>query len=345
MHRLARFVFVIALIALGLAWPGSARAVPIGGDISSAGIPAGTPPELEDVGVTEHLDSSLPLDAVFRDESGKVVKLGDYFDGKRPVLFVFAYFTCPVLCGLILDDTFKALNDVTWTIGREFDMVVVSINPHETVERTQAKRTSLLNSYNRKEEGARGLHLLMGDKPTIARTTDAAGFRYKYDAEQDQFAHSSLLMIVKPNGQLARYLYGLEFPPNDIRLGLLEASEGRSLSTAEQIIIYCYHYDPKGGKYVLVASRVMKIGAAMTAIALGTMLAFFWIKERRKGGLIERKSADAETPGGTPKGGSSSGGTRGTVAMRATDGARVTGGASGTDSHDDDGNPLPATGR
>ncbi len=299
MNRILRNLLLLALVALGLAWPSSARAVPIGGNHSGAGIPEGVPPEVEDVGVKEHLNEKLPLDAHLRDHTGKDVVLGDFFGGAptmgahtspKPVVFFFAYYSCPVVCSLILDDAMKSLNDVSWSLGRDYDMVVVSINPRETTERAAAKRQSLLNSYVR-GSAEDGIHVLTADKPTIERLTKAAGFSYHYDADQDQFAHASLMMIAKPDGQLARYLYGLEFPPNDVKLALFEASEGRSINTVEQIILYCYHYDPKGGKYVLVASRVMQIGAGMTAVILGTVLALFWLSERKKWRLAKANAA------------------------------------------------------
>jgi protein SCO1/2 len=298
---------MLALVALGLFWPGAARAVPIGGNHSGEGIPAGIPPEVIDVGVSEHLNEQLPLDVKVHDHTGREVTLGSFFNGtsetkaKKPVVFFFAYYSCPVVCSLILDDAMKSLNDVSWSLGRDYDMVVVSINPREKTDRAAAKRQALLNSYVR--GGAEdGLHILTADQATIDRLTKAAGFQYHYDADQDQFAHPSLMMITTPDGHLARYLYGLEFPPNDVKLGLFEASEGRSINTVEQLILYCYHYDPKAGKYVLLASRVMQVGAGATAIILGGALLMFWLRERRKGGLLAKAeiftkpaSEDADT--------------------------------------------------
>jgi protein SCO1 len=298
MTRQLRSLLVLTLVVLGLSWSASARAVPIGGDTPGQGIPAGMPRELEDVGVDEHMDGQLPLDADFRDHTGKPVKLGEFFDGKRPVVFLFAYHTCPVVCSLILSDTIKSLKEVEWTIGKEFDVVVISVNPHESLEKTAAKRAGMLGDYVR-PEAANGLHLLVGDKVNIDRAAAAVGFKYKYDADIDQYAHPSVVMLAKPNGRVARYLYGLEFPPNDMRIGLLEASEGRSISTVEQVILYCYHYDPKGGKYVLVASRVMRLGGGLTAVILGSVLSMFWIRERRKGGLLSA-AVKAPTSGELP---------------------------------------------
>jgi protein SCO1 len=241
---------------------------------------AQTPRELQHVGVTEHLDEPLPLDTTFRDHTGAPKTLRSLFDGKRPVVLQFAYHTCPVVCSMITNNLAAALKDVPWTIGKEFDVVTISIDPNESLERTAAKRTGMLNEYGRGITG--GWHFLVGDEKAIAAVTAAAGFEYQYDERQKQWGHPSVVFVVKPNGHLARYLYGIEFPPNDLRLGLLEASEGRHITTVEKLILYCYHYDPQGGKYVLVAMRVMQVGASAVAIVLFAILGLFWSRELRK---------------------------------------------------------------
>lgn len=258
--------------------------------------PAGMPKELEHIGVKEHLDQPLPLETEFRDHAGQPVRLKQYFDGKRPVVLLFAYHSCPVLCGMILNATVRTLEKQKWTVGKEYDVVVISIDPKDSQERTTAKRQSIITEYGR-GDGA-GFHFLLGTKTNIDRVAEAVGFQYEYDERQQQYGHPSVMMLVKPSGQLARYLYGLEFDPNDVRLGLLEASEGRSISTVEQVILYCYHYDPQGGKYVLVATRVMQVGGLATAQILGTVLAVFWIRERKKGGLLAK--VDSEHKRGNP---------------------------------------------
>lgn len=269
--RLRAFA-VLALFAVALVVPRAARAQI-----------AGTPPELAHVGVTEHLDGPLPLDTSFRDHTGKPVKLRDFFDGKRPVVLTFAYHSCPVLCSMVLNAEANGLRGIGWTVGKEFEVVTISIDPEESLEKTAAKRASILNEYGaaRGHDG-KGWHFLVGDKASIAAVADAAGFEFQYDAEQKQWGHPSVLMIAKPDGHVARYLYGLEFLPNDLKLGLLEASEGRSISTVEQIILFCYHYDPQGGKYVLVARRVMQVAGSAVAIVLFGFLGLFWGRELRK---------------------------------------------------------------
>jgi protein SCO1/2 len=244
---------------------------------------AATPRELEHVGVKEHLDGPLPLDTPLRDHTGKPVTLGSFFDGKRPVVLQFAYHSCPVVCSMITNNLAAGLKGVPWTIGKEFDVITISIDPNESLERTAKKRTSILNEYGRGLPGTNGgWHFLVGDERSIAAVTAAAGFEYQYDERQKQWGHPSVVFIVKPNGRMARYLYGLEFPSSDLRLGLLEASEGRHITTVEQIILFCYHYDPQGGKYVLVARRVMQVGGAVVAIVLFSVLGMLWMRELRK---------------------------------------------------------------
>jgi protein SCO1/2 len=272
-RRLAALIATAAFI-LGLLLPGSASA-----QIAS------TPRELEHVGVTEHLDGPLPLDTPFRDHTGAPVTLGKFFEGKRPVVLQFAYHTCPVVCGMITNNLAAGLKGVPWTIGKEFDVITISIDPNESLEKTAAKRTSIINEYGREHTTKQGgWHFLSGNQAAIDAVTKAAGFEYQYDERQKQWGHPSVVFVVKPNGHMARYLYGLEFPSADLRLGLLEASEGRHITTVEKLILYCYHYDPQGGKYVLVAQRVMQVGGGAVAIVLIAFLGLFWTRElTRKG--------------------------------------------------------------
>jgi protein SCO1/2 len=244
---------------------------------------AGMPPELAHVGVAEHLDGQLPLDTAFRDHTGKPVKLGDFYDGKRPVVLTFAYHSCPVLCSMVLNATAQGLRGIGWTVGKEFDVITISIDPDESLEKTANKRASILAEYgaSRGHDG-KGWHFLVGDKASIAAVAAAAGFEYQYDAEQKNWGHPSVVMITKPDGKMARYLYGLEFPANDLKLGLLEASQGRSISTVEQIILFCYHYDPQGGKYVIVAQHVMQVGGGAVGLLLFGFLGLFWGRELKK---------------------------------------------------------------
>lgn len=250
---------------------------------SGGGAPANqVPPEMQGVNIVEHLGGQLPLDAVFRDQDGKTVKLGDYFDGKRPVVFVFAYHTCPMLCSLVLDATVRALNNVQWTVGDEFDVVSLSFDPKDTPQTATKKRSQVVGDYTRAKGSTKGWHFLTGEPDQIRRVTDAFGFDYRYDSRQRQFAHPAAIYLLTPEGHIARYLYGIQYNPSDIRLGLLEASEGKSISTTERILLYCYHYDPQGKHYSLVAMNVMRLGGAVTLVLLGGLLIVMWARERRK---------------------------------------------------------------
>jgi protein SCO1/2 len=246
------------------------------------GIKNETPPELQGVDIVEHLGGSLPRDATFFDTEGKAVALGDFFDGKRPTLFVFAYHTCPMLCSLVLDAAVKSLNDVAWTVGREFDVVSLSIDPKDTPQTATKKRAQVVASYPRARGDTTGWHFLVGDETNIRKVTDAVGFEYRYDARQKQYAHPAAIYLLTPEGHVARYLYGIQYDPADVRLGLLEATEGRSISTTERLLLFCYHYDPQGKRYSLVAMNVMRLGGVVTLAAIGGFLTIMWARERRK---------------------------------------------------------------
>ena len=241
--------------------------------------PSVMPAELEGVDVSEQLDKPLPRDAYFKDHTGKVVRLGDYFDGKRPVALTLAYHSCKVVCSMVLGAEVESLKAQPWTLGKEFRAVTISIDPRDTPAIAAKKRKQMLALYGR---AAEGWDFLVGDETNIARVARAVGFKYNYDRRQDQYAHPAVLMLLKPNGELARYLHGLEFAQNDVRLGLLEASQGRSISTLEKAIMYCYTYDPIGAKYVVVARNVMKLAGGVTVLVLGAFLLLMWRREARQ---------------------------------------------------------------
>ncbi len=262
--------------------------------------PAIMPAELEGVDVAEHLDKPLPMDAVFRDHTGKVVRLGDYFDGKRPIALTLAYHSCKVVCSMVLGAEVETLKGIPWMLGKEFRALTISIDPRDTPAIAAKKRRQMLGLYGR---SADGWDFLVGDAANIAKVAKAVGFKYAYDERNDQYAHPAVMMMAKPNGQMARYLYGLTFDPKDVRLGLLEASQGRSISTIEKVILYCYMYDPLGAKYVIVAQNVMKVGGAITVLVLGSFLGLMWSREkkRRRAELSSAKFASAKsTPGPVP---------------------------------------------
>lgn len=264
-----------------------------------------TPPGLENVGVDEHLDRRIPLDITFRDHTGKAVKVGDYIDGERPVLLNLVYHSCPSFCSLVLDGTVAVLAQQAWTVGKEFTVLTVSIDPRDTPEAATERRRRALRSYGR-DAAEDGWHFLVADEsltdhellssfgayPSAERLADAVGFRYQWMPRQRQYAHPGVIMLLTSDGRVARYLYGLEYPVNDVRLGLLEASEGRSISTVERVLLYCYQYDASQQEYVVMAWRVMQIGGTLTVLLLGGFLAFFWRRELRK---KRRKAASQRT--------------------------------------------------
>jgi protein SCO1/2 len=270
--------WMVALVCLAvIARVSSAR-----GETSSA-------PEHPDVGVTEHLGEGLPLDAAFVDHNGLDVTLGDYFSGDRSAILIFGYHTCPMLCSLVQNATVQALRRVGLVVGRDYDVVVISIDPEDTRHTATKRRDIVVATYNAGRAPSEtanharddGFHYLTGKADAIRRAADAAGFHYSYDAAWKQYAHPAVIMVVSPQGKIARYLYGMEFDPKDIRYGLLEASAGRNVSTLERVLLYCMHYDPGSGKYVLVAARVMQIGGLFCVLLVGGLLSGLWMRERR----------------------------------------------------------------
>jgi len=239
------------------------------------------PAQLEEVGVTEHLDAQLPFDLEFVDENGQTVTLGSYFDGEHPVILSLNYYRCPMLCGLQLNGLVAGLEEFAWTPGDQFRIVTVSINPLETPELAQAKKTNYLRRYDR-PEAAQGWSFLTGREPAIKKLASTVGFGYRYDPEQDEYAHPAALYVCTPDGRIARYLYGIEYPPKRLRLSLLEATEGTIGSPFDQVILYCYHYDPSNRRYAPVAMNIMRLGGGLTASILGTSLVLLWFRDSRR---------------------------------------------------------------
>lgn len=266
---LERFVAVAVMSLMLVAWSSTASASSVAKQV------------LQHVNVDEKLDVPLPAGAQFLDHTGKAVRLGDVVGRGKPTLLVLAYHSCPVLCGMVQSAAATALKAVKWTAGKEFEVVVLSIDPRDTPARAAEKRAAILTGYGR-PEAANGFHFLVGAKPEIDRVADAIGFKYEYDAEQQQYGHPAVIMFVKPTGEMSRYLYGLEYDPNDVRIALYEAANGKSIGALEKVILYCYQYNPHDGKYVVMATRVMKLGGALTVLVLGAFLSLMWAQERRR---------------------------------------------------------------
>ena len=232
------------------------------------------------IGIDQRLNEQVPLALVFHDESGRSVQLGDYF-GSKPVILALVYYRCPMLCPLVLDGLVSSLRVLSFTAGDQFTVVVVSFNPRETPEFAAAKKETALQRYAR--PGAEGgWHFLTGEEQAIARLAGAVGFRYTYDAAQDQYAHASGIVVLTPQGKIARYFYGIEYAPRDLRLGLVEAAANKIGSPIDQLLLLCYHYDPARGKYSAVVVDAVRLGGAATVLALGTFLVVMWRRETRK---------------------------------------------------------------
>ena len=239
------------------------------------------PRQLQGVGVDEHLGQALPLDLPFVEETGRAVRLRDYFDGKRPVIVTMNYSNCPMLCSLELSGLVEALKGLSWSAGDQFRLVTVSFDPKETPAVASKTKQRYLSQYGR--QGTEdSWHFLVGEESNVRALAEALGFRYRYDEAKDQYYHVAALAIVMPDGKIGRYLYGVKFPVETLRLSLVETSQGKIGSTLDRLILYCCAYDPKEGSYSLVANRAMTVGALLMLAVLATFLALMWLNERRK---------------------------------------------------------------
>ena len=255
---------------------------PLYGARPESGNPStGLPAALSDVRIDQKLDQQLPLDLVFRNEQGESVKLGQYF-GRKPVVLAFVYYDCPMLCTQVLNGMVSSFRVLPFQAGKEFDVVTVSFDPRETSALAAAKKKIYVNYLPEKmrAEAANGWHFLTGDQESITKLTDAAGFHYRYDEATKQFAHASAIMVTTPQGKLSRYFYGIEYAPRDLRLGLIESSENKIGSPVDQLLLYCYHYDPATGKYGAAIMRVMRVAGVLTVLGIVAMMLL--LKTRRE---------------------------------------------------------------
>jgi protein SCO1/2 len=260
--RLARITLAFALLASSAF-----------GQMMSKGImspPANVrPPKLENVGIEQHLDAQVPPDLTFRDEAGKTVKLGDYF-GRKPIILDLAYYNCTMLCGEVLLGLTGAMKMVNFNMGEDYDVITVSFDPKDTPELAAAKKKDYVQRYGR--PGAQpGWHFLTGQPDEINALTRAVGFQYQYDPKINQYAHATAIMVLTPQGKISRYFYGVDFPPKDLRLGLVEASQNKIGSPVDAILLYCYHYDPATGKYGAIVTNILQLGAGITILILAAM--------------------------------------------------------------------------
>jgi protein SCO1/2 len=272
------------VVALALAMLASCASAQMNNGVMSP--PANTrPPRLENVGIEQHLDAQVPPDLTFRDETGNTVKLGDYF-GHKPMILNLVYYNCTMLCGEALAGLSSAMRLVKFDVGNEFDVITVSFDPRETPEMAAAKKKDYVRRYGRANAAA-GWHFLTGQPDAINALTKTVGFQYQYDAKSNQYAHATAIMVLTPQGRISRYFYGVDFPPKDLRMGLVEASQGKIGNAVDAVLLYCYHYNPETGKYGALVGNILRLAAAATILLLGGLIFILWRLDRS----VTRKTA------------------------------------------------------
>jgi protein SCO1 len=273
MRGLFRSVVALAMFLLANVAFADAKPAP-GADLS-------LPKELTGIEIEEKPGAKLPMDVRLRDDQGRDVRLGDYFDGEHPVILALAYYECPMLCTLVLNGLLDGLKGTDLSAGKDFRVVVISIDPRDTPEMAKKKRDSYVSAYGR-PIGDRGWDFLVADQAEVKRVADTIGFHYRWDEPSKQFAHAAGIFVSSPTGTLSRTLYGIAFPSKDVKLALLEATEGKIGSTLNRVLLFCFHYSVAENKYVLATRRLMKAGGIVTVIALAGFLARYWRSERRR---------------------------------------------------------------
>ena len=269
-HRRAGLMAIALMAALGLTSTAAAQTTPSQG-LAEGGQPSSAKPGiLNEIGIDQRIGEQLPLDIPFTDESGRTVRLGDYF-GKRPVILALVYYECPMLCTQVLNGLVSALGVMNFEAGREFDVVAVSFNPKEGPGLASQKKAAYVERYGR-PGSAGGWHFLTGSQESIAQLTDAVGFRYALDPEIGQFAHGAAIEVITPKGTIAKYFYGIEYSPRDLRLGLVEAADERIGTLIDDVLLFCYHYDPSTGKYGATVLGIVRMAGVATILAFAIFL-------------------------------------------------------------------------
>jgi protein SCO1/2 len=246
------------------------------------------PGALQGVGIDQRLDQQVSLDLMFKDEAGRDVPLSSFFHRGKPVILAPVYYRCPMLCTQILNGLASSLKAVSLEPGKDFEIVAVSFDPKDTPETAAAKKQMYMRRYGRPGT-ANGWHLLTGDQANITALMDAVGYHYKYDAATEQFAHASGIMVLTPEGRLSRYFYGVEYAPVDVRLGLVEASQNKIGSAVDQILLFCYHYDPATGKYGAIVMNLVRFAGATFTLVCGVFLFIFLRRDLRRDRRILRR--------------------------------------------------------
>jgi len=244
------------------------------------------PPGLQHVGIRQNLNEQIPADLAFVDDQGHQVHLGDYY-GKKPMILNLVYFTCPMLCGEELNGLESSLRVLKFDVGKEFDVITVSFDPKDTPAAAAKKKSEILKRYKR--PGANdGWHFLVGDENSIDKIAKAAGFEYEYDKQTQQFAHTTAIMVLTTQGRIAQYYYGIDYPPKDLRLALVDASQEKIGTLVDELLLYCYHYDPEKGKYSATIMRILRLAGGATILCLGTLFIFLFRHgpDRRRQGAL-----------------------------------------------------------
>lgn len=239
------------------------------------------PTRLKGIDVEEKLDAEIPKDVTFRDDQGRAVRLGDFVDGKVPIIVTFNYSSCPMLCSLQLNGLVTALKQVEWELGKDYRVVTVVLDPEETPDRAKETKARYLREYGR-PGGDSGWHFLTGPKAHIDRAAAGLGFSYGYNEKRDEYVHPAAFAMLTPDGKIARYLYGIEYHPKTVSLSLVDVADGKIGSPFDKLILYCFHYDETEGKYAPVAMNIMRVGGGLSALVLGSFLTSFWMKESKK---------------------------------------------------------------
>lgn len=249
----------------------------------SQSVESGLPKVLKEVGIEQKLGNQLPLDAQFTDAEGKTVKLGDYFNNGKPVILALVYFECPMLCNEVLNGLTGSLKGIAFDAGTEFDVVAISFDARENgkSELVRNKKDAYVARYGRPQT-ADGWHFLTGEQSEIDKVTEAVGFNYRWDEESNQFAHAGGVMVATPEGKLSRYFYGIDYAPKDLKFGIMDSAESKVGNPAEQLMLYCYHYDPSTGKYGLAIMNIIRLGGVITIFGMVGMFLIFWRYSKKR---------------------------------------------------------------
>ena len=283
----------LGLLTCALCLPAAASAQPASpaagySDVQKPGtVSTEAVPQLRDVSFRQRLDEKLPLDAAFKDEHGQAVTLGQYFTGDKPVVLAFVYYSCPMLCMQVMNGLSSVLKATPFTAGKDFDVVLISFDARDTPATALEKERAHLAYWSREEDAA-SWHLLTGDEVTIRRVTSAAGFTYQWDERTGQFAHVSGVLVATPEGRLSRYFYGVEYSPKEMRLALVESGEGKIGSAIDELLLYCFHYDPESGRYGLLVMNLVRAGGVLTMLFIGGFI--FLMRRRDAHGPLEGRA-------------------------------------------------------